>query len=113
MEVDETYFGGKRKNLSNSKRMKMTGRGQLGKTAFAGVKNLATKQVGDKTVSQQTSRRCRVPSRNMQRRMRRSSDEAMRSSANSTMTILPGGESKILASRSLTSPSTLSSFSAA
>ena len=44
-EVDETYFGGKRKNMSKSKRATMTGRGTAGKTAVVGVKDRTTGKV--------------------------------------------------------------------
>ena len=47
VEVDETYMGGKRANMSNAKRKELagTGRGAVGKVAVAGVKDRATKQV--------------------------------------------------------------------
>ena len=47
MEVDETYFGGKRANMSNAQRkeLKGTGRGTVGKTAVVGMKDRETKQV--------------------------------------------------------------------
>ena len=45
VEVDETYIGGKRKNMRKSKREKLTGRGPVGKMAVAGVKDRETKQV--------------------------------------------------------------------
>lgn len=38
VEVDETYIGGKRDNMSNSKRKEMTGRGPVGKTAVLGMR---------------------------------------------------------------------------
>lgn len=46
-EVDETYFGGKRKNMSNAQRraLKDTGRGAVGKTAVIGIKDRATNRV--------------------------------------------------------------------
>ena len=48
-EADETYFGGKRKNMSNAKRKQLAeqevGRGTAGKTAVVGIKDRATKQV--------------------------------------------------------------------
>ena len=47
VEVDETYIGGKRKNMSNAKRKALagTGRGAVGKTAIVGIKDRPTKQV--------------------------------------------------------------------
>ena len=47
VEVDETYFGGKRRNMSNATRKELadTGRGPVGKTAVVGVKDRATKHV--------------------------------------------------------------------
>ena len=50
VEVDETYFGGKRKNMSKSKREDLTGRGPVGKTAVVGAKDRATNQVAAKVV---------------------------------------------------------------
>ena len=45
VEVDETYMGGKRANMSKSKREELTGRGAVGKTAIAGAKDRDTNQV--------------------------------------------------------------------
>ena len=47
VEVDETYVGGKRKNMSNAKRRELagTGRGAVGKTAVVGMKDRSTKEV--------------------------------------------------------------------
>ena len=52
VEVDETYMGGKRANMSNAKRKELagTGRGAVGKVAVVGVKDRATKQVAAKVV---------------------------------------------------------------
>ena len=49
VEADETYMGGKRKNMSNAKRKQLAdqgaGRGAVGKTAVVGVKDRSTKKV--------------------------------------------------------------------
>ena len=49
VEVDETYFGGKRKNMSNTERKELAdagiGRGAVGKVAVVGVKDRATNRV--------------------------------------------------------------------
>ncbi len=52
VEVDETYMGGKRKNMSNAKRAELadTGRGPVGKTAVVGAKDRATNQVSAEVV---------------------------------------------------------------
>ena len=52
VEVDETYIGGKRRNMSNAKRRKLAsqGRGAVGKTAVVGMKDRKTKQVKAKPV---------------------------------------------------------------
>ena len=52
VEVDETYVGGKRKNMSNAKRKELagTGRGAVGKTAVVGAKDRATRHVRAKVV---------------------------------------------------------------
>lgn len=49
-EVDETYFGGKVKNMSNAKRKEHEGRGTKGKAAVVGMKDRETKQVRAKVV---------------------------------------------------------------
>lgn len=53
VEVDETYLGGKRKNMSLAKRRALagTGRGAVGKTAVVGVKDRDTKQVRARVVA--------------------------------------------------------------
>ena len=50
IEVDETYFGGKRKNMPKSKRAKLEGRGPVGKTAVVGAKDRKTKMVSARVV---------------------------------------------------------------
>ena len=52
VEVDETYVGGKRSNMSNAKRkaLKDTGRGSVGKTAVVGMKDRESNQVRAKVV---------------------------------------------------------------
>ena len=50
VEVDEAYFGGKRKNMPKSKRAKLTGRGPVGKTAVVAAKDRETKQVAARVV---------------------------------------------------------------
>ncbi len=50
IEVDESYFGGKRKNMSTKLRAKQSGRGAKGKTAVVGVKDRKTKIVQAKVV---------------------------------------------------------------
>ena len=45
VEVDETYFGGKRKHMPKAKRAKMEGRGPVGKAAVVGVKDRETNMV--------------------------------------------------------------------
>ena len=52
VEVDETYFGGKRKNMSKAKRKEMadTGRGAVVKTAVAGMKDRDSNKVTARVV---------------------------------------------------------------
>ena len=45
LEADETFVGGKAKNMHAKKRRALTGRGGADKTAVAGIKDRATKQV--------------------------------------------------------------------
>ncbi len=44
-EADETYIGGKRKNMPKSKRKALRGRGAVGKSAVVGVKDRASNKV--------------------------------------------------------------------
>ena len=57
VEVDETYMGGKRANMSNAKRKELagTGRGAVGKTAVVGIKDRATNQVRAKVTERVTA----------------------------------------------------------
>ena len=57
VEVDEAYFGGKRKNMSNAKRKELagTGRGAVGKTAVVGVENRDSNRV-EAAVTERTNR---------------------------------------------------------
>ena len=52
VEVDETYIGGKRKNMSNAKRAELadTGRGAVGKTAIVGIKDRESNHVAAQVV---------------------------------------------------------------
>ena len=52
VEADESYFGGRRRNMSNAKRKALqdTGRGAVGKTAVVGIKDRKTNQVRAKVV---------------------------------------------------------------
>ena len=53
VEVDETYVGGRRRNMSNTRRRELadTGRGPVGKTAVVGAKDRATKRVAATVVT--------------------------------------------------------------
>lgn len=50
VEVDETYMGGKRKNMPNRKRKQLEGRGTVGKTVVAGAKDRATNRVSARVI---------------------------------------------------------------
>ena len=50
VEVDETYVGGKRRNMGNKQRKHLTGRGPVGKTAVVGIKDRASNKVSAKVV---------------------------------------------------------------
>ena len=51
VEVDETYMGGKRRNMSNARRKEQTGRGTVGKTAVVGAKDRPTNRVSARVVN--------------------------------------------------------------
>ena len=52
VEADETYIGGKRKNMSNAQRKELadTGRGPVGKTAVVGAKDRETNRVAARPI---------------------------------------------------------------
>ena len=53
VEVDESYFGGLRRNLSNAQRKNLgadAGRGPIGKTAVVGIKDRLTNRVSAKVI---------------------------------------------------------------
>ena len=50
VEVDETYMGGKRRNMSAAKRKQMEGRGTVGKTTVVGMKDRDTGTVAAEVV---------------------------------------------------------------
>ena len=50
VEADETYIGGKRKNMPKSKRKELTGRGAVGKAIVVGAKDRDSNQVAARVV---------------------------------------------------------------
>ena len=50
VEVDESYFGGRRSNMPKAKRESLTGRGVAGKTVVVGMKDRATNRVRAKVI---------------------------------------------------------------
>jgi len=55
VEVDEAYFGGLNKNKHADKKLK-SGRGAVGKTAVAGIKNRETNEVRSEVVENTTAK---------------------------------------------------------
>ena len=51
VEVDETYIGGRRKNMPVRKRKQLEGRGAIGKTAVVGAKDRESNQVDAQVVN--------------------------------------------------------------
>lgn len=54
VEVDETWMGGKRRNMHKAKREQLTGRGSAGKVAVVGMKDRATNQIDAQVVEDVT-----------------------------------------------------------
>ena len=52
VEADETYIGGKRKNMPKAKRKELSGRGAVGKTAVVGTKDRATNRVSARSTGE-------------------------------------------------------------
>ncbi len=50
VEIDETYMGGKRKNMTKAKRKQLSGRGSVGRVTVIGDKNRETNQMTARTV---------------------------------------------------------------
>ena len=50
VEADETYIGGKRKNMPKAKRAALTGRGAVGKAIVVGAKDRETNRIAARTV---------------------------------------------------------------
>ncbi len=54
VEIDETYMGGKRRNMSKKRRAMFSGRGPSGKTAVVGMKDRPTNQIRARVVPDTT-----------------------------------------------------------
>ena len=54
VEVDESYFGGLRKNMAKSRRAKLEGHGTVGKTAVVGIRDRASNKVRAQVVRDTT-----------------------------------------------------------
>ena len=54
VEADETYFGGRRRNMKKSQRESLTGRGTVDKVAVVGVKDRSTNRVSAQVVKDTT-----------------------------------------------------------
>ena len=50
VEADETYIGGKRKNMPKSKRAALSGRGAVGKAIVMGTKDRDTNRIAARSV---------------------------------------------------------------
>ena len=56
VEADETFMGGKRQNMSKDKRRTLKGRGSVGKTIVAGVRDRETNQISAAVVPDTTAK---------------------------------------------------------
>ena len=56
VEVDETYMGGKRRNMPKAKQANLEGRGSVGKSAVVGMKDRRTNRVSAEVVEDTTAK---------------------------------------------------------